>query len=100
MLSEVRCDVAVGVRKVCVWRALRARHISAPTSGGGARTKGASARAKGGPRTQLSVSIELDPLETSLGTDELLRDQNQTLMNESVRSIAYQPPPALLNDGP
>ena len=50
--------------------------------------------------TQLSVSIELDPLETSLGTDELLRDQNQTLMNESVRSIAYQPPPALLNDGP
>ena len=36
----------------------------------------------------MSVSIELDPLERSLGTDESPRDQNQTLMNESVRSIA------------
>lgn len=40
------------------------------------------------------------PFFTSLGTLPALRVQNQTLMNASVRSIAYHPPPALLKAGP
>ena len=57
-------------------------------------------RAKTWVRTQLSVLTVVAPLLTSLGTEPELRVQNQTLMNEFVRSIAYQPPPALLKEGP
>lgn len=39
--------------------------------------------------TQLSVLIEVAPFKTSLGTEPSVRDQNQTLINEVVRSIAY-----------
>ena len=65
--------------------------------------------------------MEVAPFFTSAGTEPSVRDQNQTLMNELVRSIAYlgehimvglmrfgitygerayQPPPALLKAGP
>ena len=50
--------------------------------------------------TQLPVLTDDAPFLTSLGTEPSLRDQNQILMNEFVRSMAYQPPPALLNAGP
>jgi len=40
------------------------------------------------PQTQLSVLTEVAPLETSEGTPEF-RGQNQTLMKELVRSMAY-----------
>lgn len=47
--------------------------------------------------TQLLVLIVVAPFLTSLGTEPEVRLQNHTLMNEFVRSMAYQPPPALLN---
>ena len=40
------------------------------------------------------------PPDTSAGTFGSLRPQNQTEIVLCVRSIAYQPPPALLNEGP
>lgn len=39
--------------------------------------------------TQLLVSTVVPPALTSAGTLAAFRDQNQTLMNVSVRSIAY-----------
>ena len=48
----------------------------------------------------MSVLTDVAPFLTSEGTELEERDQNQTLMKELVRSIAYQPPPALLNAGP
>lgn len=51
-------------------------------------------------RTQLSVSTELAPLFKSLGTFPALRGKNQTFTKLFVRSIAYQPPPFALNEGP
>ena len=48
----------------------------------------------------LSVFTLVAPFFTSLGTFPAFLVQNQTLMNESVRSIAYQPPPAELKAGP
>jgi hypothetical protein len=55
-------------------------------------------KARGVP--QLSVVTVPAPEDTSLGTLLALRGQNQTLMAEFVLSIAYQPPPLLLNGGP
>lgn len=43
----------------------------------------------GGKRTQLLVLTDVAPLRTSDGTLVAALDQNQTLMNELVRSIAY-----------
>ena len=50
--------------------------------------------------TQLLVLIVELPFRTSEGTLPALRSQYQTLIEVSVRSIAYQPPPAELNGGP
>lgn len=50
--------------------------------------------------TQLSVSTELAPLETSVGTLLSVRDQNHTDTSVEVRCMAYQPPPAALKSGP
>ena len=46
------------------------------------------------------MSIELAPVLISVGAAVLLRSQNQTLMDDVVRSMAYQPPPMVLNAGP
>lgn len=50
--------------------------------------------------TQLSVLIAAAPLLKSVGIPPALRGKNQTLMKLLVRSIAYQPPPMALNEGP
>ena len=39
--------------------------------------------------THVSVSIEVSPFRTSLGTELLERDQNHTFTSVEVRSIAY-----------
>lgn len=39
--------------------------------------------------THVSVSIDVSPFKTSLGTELLDRDQNQTLTSVEVRSMAY-----------
>ena len=46
------------------------------------------AQCGGGRLTQLSVLMDVPPFKTSLGMLPALRDQNQTLMNDVVRSIA------------
>lgn len=41
-----------------------------------------------------------EPFLTSSGTRESLRDQNQILIVEALRSVAQKPPPAAFNPGP
>jgi hypothetical protein len=49
---------------------------------------------------QLSVLTVFWGFETSDGTAPSSLDQNHTLIKESVRSIAYHPPPRALKGGP
>ena len=44
--------------------------------------------------------MNMEPYLTSVGMLVSLRCQCHTLMYVSVRSIAYQPPPTALKDGP
>jgi hypothetical protein len=102
--AKMSCKITIGVRKIGRRDTLREN---------GKRFK---VGLKSKLRTHVSVSTDEPPLTTSEGTALSPFDQNQILMNDGVRSMAYlnrrcetirrknklqyQPPPLLLNGGP